>query len=384
MATAACAHLVPQGMQRSKRSEKVVKLDFEIERNSSGRTRARTTEKDGIVTSTLYNKDVLYVTYVYAGSNQQKIGVDLDTGSSDLWFVDTSSGCYLDSCEYGTYTPGDSATAVNTTEPFFIWYGDGTHADGFYFQDTVGFTPGFTTSVKNFQFADATDNDAGLGVFGIGFDTAPAEAIPTNAPSYKNMPFAMQSQGLISKVAYSLYLNSLDATTGSVIFGGKDLAKIDGDLVSLPITDPNALEVTLDTIGFGDKTYAVNTNVLLDSGTTEIYIPQAAADAIFGALDAKYNGHVGAYLIPCNASVSDASIDFGFKGISLPVPLADTYLNNITDNNGVFYGCGYQVDRGDILGDYFLRRVYAVYDMTDLTISLGHPRYTDESHIVEI
>ena len=64
-----------------------LKLAFEVERGPD--VPPSISKRDnGPITQTLINKNVFYLTYVYAGSNKQKIGVDIDTGSSDLWFVD--------------------------------------------------------------------------------------------------------------------------------------------------------------------------------------------------------------------------------------------------------------------------------------------------------
>lgn len=391
LAAAVSALVVPEESALDKRSSNFFKLDFDVVRNASlTKTRVhKIANENGTVTETLYNKDIFYLTYVYAGSNKQKIGVDIDTGSSDTWFVDSSAECIDNSCQYGTYTPLESTTSKKVNEVFFIVYGDGTYALGNYYTDDIGFASSDSSAVvKNLQFADATYNDAGLGILGIGFDTYNAEAVQdTGGVAYPNLPYVLKNQGIISKVAYSLFLDSPDAGLGSVVFGGKDLAKVDGDLVTLPITSHSELTVTLNSLSLGNQSADINTDMLLDSGTTIFYLPEAAFTQLVGSIPGVFYKNisgVGTYLVDCGAPVPDLTFEFSFNGITIPVPLNDTYSNYMTDAHNNYVGCGYEIGSGNILGDTFLRRAYVVYDLEGGEISLGHPKYTEESNIVPI
>lgn len=391
LAAAVSALVVPENSSLDKRSSNFLKLDFDVVRNADVKKSRvhKIANGNGTFTETLYNKDAYYITYVYAGSNKQKIGVDLDTGSSDLWFVDSSAGCFDNACQYGTYNPLESTTSKNLNEVFFIEYGDNSYAQGLYYTDDIGFASSDSSAVaKNLQFADATRNDAGMGILGIGFDTLGAEAtVITGGPTYPNLPYVLKNQGIISKVAYSLFLDSPDAASGSVLFGGKDLAKVNGELVTLPITTDNALTVNLNTLSLGNQTAEINTDVLLDSGTTIFYLPDAAFTQLIGSLPGAYWKNVSGtplYLVDCATPVPDLTFEFNFEGITIPVPLNDTYSTNITDENDQFVGCGYLISTGNILGDTFLRRAYVVYDLEDGEISLGLPKYAQESNIVPI
>jgi hypothetical protein len=77
-----------------------------------------------------------------------------------------------------------------------------------------------------------------VGVLGIGYTTD--EAVVNHQSSYANLPKAMVADGLINSNAYSLWLNDLDANTGSILFGGVDSDKYTGDLETLPIQKINA------------------------------------------------------------------------------------------------------------------------------------------------
>lgn len=384
LAAAVTALVVPEDI--NKRDSDFIKLDFSVQKNSSS-SKVRSFQKvegDGTITETLYNKDAFYLTYLYVGSNKQKIGVDIDTGSSDLWFVDANSGCQLDSCVFGTYNPGESSSSANTHQKFNISYGDNTTATGFYYTDDIGFASSDSKVVaKGAEFADATNNTSGFGVFGVGFDTWLAEAT-VGRYSYANVPYVLKQQGLIPKVAYSLYLDSADAQSGSIIFGGQDTAKYDGDLVTLPITTQNALTVNLGSIKLGDDEVEFDTDFLLDSGTTLLYLPSKQYDQLLGSIP---NAHPrdGYYVTNCKTPVPDLTFEFNFNGITIPVPLKDTYTDDLTNADGNHVGCGYQIERGiTILGDTFLRRAYVVYNLEDKVISIAKPNYSSASNIVAI
>ena len=198
--------------------------------------------------------------------------------------------------------------------------------------------------LRGLQFADATTNTADVGILGIGKTTNEASKV-----EYPNFPQVLKDQGYISKNAYSFYLDTAKARTGLVLFGGKDLAKIDGDLVTLPVTRKTELSVKLNTLSVGDVTAEFNYDALLDSGTTTIFLP----------------------------------LDF-------EVPLSTFHYKDITDDDGNDLGCGYHVGELDIkdpeiiLGDFFMRSAYIVYDLDADTISLGHPKYTTDTNVVPI
>lgn len=68
----------------------------------------------------------------------------------------------------------------------------------------------------------ATDTSIGIGIMGIGYNTSEANIGTGNGTIYPNLPYAMANAGLIKSNAYSLWLNDLQANTGTVLFGGVD------------------------------------------------------------------------------------------------------------------------------------------------------------------
>ena len=137
-----------------------------------------------------------------------------------------------------------------------------------------------------------------------------------------------KKQGVIAKNAYSLYLNSPDAATGQIIFGGVDNAKYSGSLIALPVTSDRELRISLGSVEVSGKTINTdNVDVLLDSGTTITYLQQDLADQIIKAFNGKLtqdsNGN-SFYEVDCNLS-GDVVFNFS-KMLKFPFQLPNLLL----------------------------------------------------------
>lgn len=86
---------------------------------------------------------------------------------------------------------------------------DGSGASGDYFTDVLQIAG---ATLSNFTMAVATQvvgqNGPVLPVLGVSYDLAASEAT-LNGQSYPNLPYALQSAGIINTVAYSLWLDDL-------------------------------------------------------------------------------------------------------------------------------------------------------------------------------
>ena len=185
----------------------------------------------------LINDKILYTTELEIGSNKDKVSVSIDTGSYDLWVMSNDAVCYkvsefqtegapqlpdifndIDqdySCTFnGTYNSKSSKTFKNTSEDFSIGYVDGSAAQGVWGYDSVQFGQYGVTGLK---IGIANRSSVSDGILGIGI-----------ANGYDNFPVLLQKQGLINKIAYSVYLNSSNSTTGTILFGAIDHAKYEG------------------------------------------------------------------------------------------------------------------------------------------------------------
>jgi hypothetical protein len=272
----------------------------------------------------------------------------------------------------------------------------GDSDSGFYFSDVVAF--GNNVQLPNVTIGLATYAFDNTGLMGVGMRAL--ESAVQSGASQKGYPTVIDSlvsAGLIQRAAFSLWLNDLDASSGSILFGGIDTDKYTGDLVGLPIQIDAAAGiydrylVTLTSVSIKDdsgtrllSTSDLSVAALLDSGTTSSVLPDDVAKAIWGGLGAVIAGP-NEQLVPCSLKNTNAALIFGFGGQggpSISVPLSE-----MINNGGITPGATF--DNGEavcslfadsvvndpsgsiILGDSFLRSAYVVYDLDNNEIAIG-------------
>ncbi|XDG00656.1 hypothetical protein ABKA04_000271 [Annulohypoxylon sp. FPYF3050] len=326
----------------------------------------------------------------------------LDTGSSDLWVnTPSSSLCSTSSkpCSFaGTYSANSSSTYKYVGSWFNISYVDGSGATGDYVTDTL--TIGGTT-LDDFQFGVGYTSTSEQGILGIGYAVNEVQVGRAGKESYENLPMKMKSAGQIQRNAYSLWLNDLDANTGSILFGGVDTAQYTGTLQTLPIQANNGVYseflITLTSLSVGNMTIADNQAlaVLLDSGSSLTYLPDDMVQDIYDAVDAQYDSSAGAAYVPCSLADQTATVDFVFSSPTISVDMNELVLDLVTANgqrptfsNGVtacLFGISPAGSGTNVLGDTFLRSAYVVYDLDNNEISLAKTNFnTTESSVEEI
>ncbi|GMM33030.1 hypothetical protein DASC09_003550 [Saccharomycopsis crataegensis] len=334
----------------------------------------------------IQNKKVYYSVELEVGSDNQPVSVVLDTGSSDLW-VPT----FQLSAGIGYFNPDTSTSYQSSNSSFGISYGDGTYAIGTWGNDTVSI--GEDVNVNNVILGVVDNCTASQGVLGIGLQGNEAQG-----KNYSNMPMLLQQQGYLDNITYSLYLDSADSGSGSILFGAIDLEKYQGELTTLPLVNindggmstevPVAFFVNVTSIDGTDSTLAETTYPgLLDSGTTLLYAPTE----VYEAIGEKYGmkSEVG-YVHFCDAWKGQ-NLTFNFENdLQIRVPM-DDMMYKLSYNNGSTVSVlgldmclvGVLESPGDyyVLGDNFLRSAYVHYDLTNGVVSMAQVKYTDNSLI---
>ncbi|KAH7038152.1 aspartic peptidase domain-containing protein [Microdochium trichocladiopsis] len=350
----------------------------------------------------LDNDGVLYFVNFTIGTPPQNIRAALDTGSSDLWVNTPNSDLctqHGDPCSTGgTYDSTQSSSSTILGVDFSIQYGDGSSASGHYATDNI--TIGDTT-LNQFQFGIGSNSTSTEGVFGIGYPRLESLVQVEGQSAYENLPAKLVSSGAIASSAYSLWLNDLDASTGSVLFGGIDTEKYTGTLATLPIQSSagtyNQIKITLTGASFNGTTLSDNLAhaVLLDAGSSFTYLPDTIVTKLYSQVGAQYDSSLGGAYIPCAMANSGLSVSFNFSSPVISVGMDELVLD-LTDADGQ----SPQFDDGTaaclfgitpagagpvVMGDTFLRSAYVVIDLTSNQVSLGQTKFnTTASNIVEI
>jgi Eukaryotic aspartyl protease len=212
---------------------------------------------------------------------------------------------------------------------------DGSGATGDYIKDEfVLGQVGQAQMLIQIGLAEKTSTYAGI--MGIGYDLN--EATSTQYPNFMDL---MVNNDITNTKLYSIWLNDLDSSTGSILFGGIDTDKYYGTLYSMPI-HPNGTGkyteflVDLTSISYtpqvgGSSIPITNssftTGVVLESSTTQIYLP----DAIVADIYSKFNVSIASDKAPyVDCKYSNSSyMSFGFEsGSIINVPYTD-FINKL-------------------------------------------------------
>ncbi|SGZ38653.1 uncharacterized protein HGUI_00853 [Hanseniaspora guilliermondii] len=373
---------------------------------------------------TITNEQSYYSVELTIGSNKQKLTALLDTGSSDLWVL-SQDAAGLNACnnyleQNGYLTSSGSATSGSSTEvseiqancndlgvftpssstsfekkhsgvPFEIQYGDGTYAEGYWGSDSLTVND---VNVDGLLFGVATIGNSSnvLGISFEGLESSDDSESTSSEFTYANLPAILKSDGLIEKMSYSLFLNSLSATSGELLFGAVDSDKYQGNLYTVPLVNiyegevenPIEFDVTLQGTGYSgsDGTQVTfnqqNFAALFDSGTTLTVLPETLAGYFANQVGASYDDNSGYYLLECQTfSESDAFV-FQFGGINFYSPV-ENYVLSTSDENQCYLGIVPSEDNHVIIGDNTLTSLYVVYNLEDYELSIAQANYAGAS-----
>lgn len=370
-----------------------------------------------------------YSIAVEIGTPSQQQNLLIDTGSSDIWVIGSDNPyCaktdkeksqaamgvdYINCDEIGLFDEKKSKTFHDNKTDFSIQYGDNSFAKGNWGTDVISFGD---TKIKDMSIAVGEKANSSQGVFGIGLKGLETTVQNNEGSAYDNFPMKLKNEGKIDSISYSLWLNDIKSHSGNILFGGVDHSKYSGQLQKVPIInnskdsdEPIEMTIALSKLGikkggegkqkrkdddnmiFNDK----NLPVLLDSGTSLMLLPENILDAIGTHIGAEYSKEVGYYIHECSIGDKGGSLEFDFSGIKIDVAISDILLP-LTDGHGNpsqfengENACALGISQATdtiILGDTFLRSIYAVYDLENLEIAMAPVKYnqTDNGDIESI
>ncbi|KAK0112783.1 hypothetical protein ONS95_014516 [Cadophora gregata] len=347
----------------------------------------------------------IYYASVEVGTPAQKLSLLLSTGSSDIWVIaDTAAACKEGGC-LTSFNPNTSQTISTVSAGGFnITYVDGTFARGDYIKDI--FAVGDNGEARIMLQMGLASNMTGVlstieGIMGIGYSGQVATSI-----LYPNFMDQMVSNGLTNTKVYSLWLNSVDSDTGSILFGGVDTEKYYGTLYSMPIHKDKKGNYTTFTVGLTSMSItpedgttipitnpSFSTPIILESSTTVIYLPGEVVSTIYSLFDVTFTNSTP--YVDCKYSNS-SYMTFTFESGSVVKVAYSELINKIFVSSpepttlpfsdvcilGILEG---YVPGGYLLGDFFLRSAYVVFDLTNNRIGIAQSNQKSvTSNIVEV
>ncbi|KAM9937958.1 hypothetical protein OXX80_002527 [Metschnikowia pulcherrima] len=422
-------------------SSEHVKLDFTISKD----VHTGTAKRDDSVGLDLINTKNWYTVKIKVGSEEDESTVILDTSSADLWVIASDVDCYAR--DQGTYynkredddgddDPGFPTFTLTPNSTFPLWSPDPeisnctasgsfntgsstsfhrnesvppfqfdrndpeyTFAKGFYATDIVNIG---NVSIPEFQFGVANYTSAHTGILGIGFprlESSNAKPNRERAYTYSNFPMRLKESGAINKIVYSMYMDSLDAPSGSIVFGAVDHAKYSGQLQTIPMVNlfesdwqwRTPFDVALSSVTLESSTQNVtiselNVHAFMEPRCTFSSFPYEIIETLATSLDAYYLDiyHDFPYEVSCNYNTDKAFVVFNFSGARIRVPLADLIVESDSQCYlGILQWDRFALDGHYVvtLGENFLRRAYVVYDLEDHEISLAQVKWTSDEDV---
>ena len=315
--------------------------------------------------------DFSYTTSVYVGSKNKPLRMLVDSGAASTWVM--GSTCTKPACKiHDTFGPADSDTYKASTTTFSLEYGTGK-VSGQYIEDTIGLA-GFSLPIKFGVADDVSDDFNNYPMDGIlGLSRVPNAVVPGFAA-------ALIDKKLLDKNIFSvnIYRASDLANNGEITFGGVDASKYTGDITYTDITAPGgSWVIPVDEAGFnGEDSGLKGKNAIIDTGTTYCFMPPADAKSFYSHVPgAKVSDDGGSYAVPCTTTIP---AEFTFSGAKYSIPSKDWVGGKVggvsteTMCTSNIYSRDATQDGSWLLGDTFLKSVYAVFDLDKSRIGELH------------
>lgn len=328
--------------------------------------------------------DSLYLASVTVGTPPQKVSLDFDTGSADLWLWSTGLPASLQAqgktSGHAIFDPDKSSTfKVSNQSSWKISYGDGSGASGTVGTDvlTLG---GLSIEDQAVELATSLSKQfttgPGDGLLGLAFGN-----INTVKPTAVKTPVDnLIAQKDISLAVFTAHLGSWkdapedDGGISFYTFGYIDPAPLQRAKLQQPYYTP--VDSSAGFWQFPSVSATVNGNpiargddntAIADTGTTLALVSDDLCKAIYDAIPgARYDKTNQGWIYPANTpEASLPVVAFAVGDRTFAVQKEDLGFAEAEGLKTYVYG-GIQ-SRGDIpfdiFGDTWLKSVYAIFDM---------------------
>ncbi|KAJ7489164.1 acid protease [Mycena latifolia] len=327
--------------------------------------------------------DSSYFSTIQIGTPGQTFNVILDTGSSDLFVLDSScrrcggSGPLFDSSKSSTFSQQTS------NQPTEIDYGSGS-VEGLIGTDTV--TMGsFSTSSQGFLLVeDLTDGlvtGSVSGLIGLAFQgLSETQAVPFWQALINN------NQLTSPEMAFQLTRSQSDNDEpgGTFTLGGTNSSLFTGNIEFINLVDsstPTFWLLSVSAVTVQGKPVSISTGnsalAAIDTGTTALGGPTDAVEAIWAAVPGASSAGQGFFQFPCSTSVQ---ITLSFGGKAWPINSDDINLGQIEEGSSMCVGAIFDLTGGSdaasgapswVVGDTFLKNVYSVFRQNPMSVGFA-------------
>ena len=308
--------------------------------------------------------DISYFVEVGMGSNKKPVYMLIDTGAGTSWVM--GSDCKSPPCKIRrTFGPPDSTSLVVESASFGIHYGSGV-ISGIFARDTIHIA-GLELPLQ-FGLANETSSDFERfpfdGILGLGMRKGATE----------NFMQELIAEELLDKNLFGVYLNraSDGDDGGEISFGAINPEKYIGEITYTKVHDQDTGDwsISMQDFSYGDGMAGVTSKLAyIDTGTSYAFGPKDEVAKIYALIDGASSSDGVTYNVPCDA---DKELAVTFSGRKFFISSRDWLrsANNMGACTGNIYGI--EAVRGAwLLGDVFLKNVYAVFDAENKQIGFA-------------
>jgi hypothetical protein len=290
----------------------------------------------------------------------------LDTGAANSWVMGTN--CTTRAClSHNTFGIEDSTSLVVTDQEWDVTYGTG-NVNGIIIKDTMSFA-GFTLNPTFGSVHEASDDFVYYpmdGILGLGLDDPENTAQPpTIMQVIKNNQLLQQNI-----IGINLQRNSDGARDGQISFGAIDHSKFSEELrYTKVVPDTHRWEIPVeDAIVDGKNAGFTGKSAIVDTGTSFILLPGPDA-IVFHELIPGSVQEGESFKLPCDTK---AVVEIAISGFRFSVSPKD-YVGDKTGSLCHSRVAGHRPfgDNQWLLGDVFLKNVYAVFDFDEHQIGFS-------------
>jgi len=320
--------------------------------------------------------DLEYVVPVTIGTPGVELMLDCDTGSADLWVFSTELKAGQSTASgHAVYDPKKSSTAEEI--PGGTWkisYGDGSSGSGIIYKDHLKIgdlecsEQGIEVAQKlSSSFLNGQGSDGLLGLAWPQLNTANPQQ---KTPMQNMMEKKITDQGL-----FTVCLKHDTEGKGFYSFGkvcAEEAGVSEKDIVYTPIDNKQGFWAFPSTKAkIGDDVVELSENVAIaDTGTTLALVSEAVTTALYQKIPgAVLDRSQGGYVYPVDAEVPDVQLAVGENMFTIP---GKSLAYGLPEKGMVFGGIQSRGNNPfDILGDIFLKSVYAVFDHQNVRIGFA-------------
>uniref|UniRef100_A0A914V9N9 Peptidase A1 domain-containing protein n=1 Tax=Plectus sambesii TaxID=2011161 RepID=A0A914V9N9_9BILA len=318
-------------------------------------------------------EDLTYVSTITLGTPAQTFTVTLDTGSANLWVVDSSCnspGCNSAVASYtrNKYQASASSTYSNDGRSWSIQYGIGT------FSGTLAVdkfcVAGICYNTQIFGRATAVDESFQTqpcdGTFGLAW---PALAVDAVQPPFQNIMSSLDAP------IFTFWFDKKGPVNGGVgglvTYGALDTKNCQiNTLKYAPLTAQTYW--MFGTTGVSAGSFSSNSmlRAIADTATALIIGPGGQINSIGSAVGGTYNSTYNLWLIPCSGANTLPPVTFTINTpapTAFPIP-ASQYVIDVGLGNGQCGLAFYSIDSTGfgpawVLGDPWIRTYCNVFDV---------------------